>query len=316
MAHVSQKKKDNVKEFTELIDKYPIIGIVDMQNLPTRQLQVMRENLRGKVLLRMTKKRLAKLAFANSKKEGVEKLVDLFKGMPALLFTEDNPFALFSILKKNKSKAPINAGQTAPNDITVPAKKTNFAPGPVIGELGAYGIKTAIEDAKIVIKEDKVVAKEGDVVDAKLAGLLQRLGVEPMEIGLDLVGVFENGEIIPKSVLDIDEDAYKANFETAATEAFNLAFNAGFPTEETITLMVQKAAADAKALAIEADILTDETVGIVLSKAEAQAKELESSLDIKELPQETSTEAAPEEKKAEESADGTNETETPEGGSQ
>ena len=37
----------------------------------------------------------------------------------------------------------------------------------------------------------EIVAEEGTVVDAALAGLLQRLGVEPMDIGLDLVVVYE-----------------------------------------------------------------------------------------------------------------------------
>jgi len=274
MAHVSQKKKDDVKNTIKLIDQYPIVGIVNMENLPTKQLQNMRENLRGKVVLKMVKKRLTKIAFKNSKKDGIEKLEPYLKGMPALLFTEDNPFALYSTLKKNKSKAPISAGQTAPNDIVVPAGKTNFSPGPIIGELGAFGIKAGVEDGKIAIKSDSVVAKEGDVVNAKLAGLLQRLGVEPMEIGLDLVAVFENGEIITKDVLDIDEDAYKEQIQSAASMAFNLSINAAIPTEDTIALLIQKAASETRALAREADIITDETIGDLLSKAERQASKL------------------------------------------
>lgn len=280
MAHISEQKKNAVAEFTKLIEEYPIIGIVNMQNLPTKQLQNMRENLRGKVLLRMTKKRLLKIVFNDSKKSGIQELNNYLKGMPALLLTNDNPFALFSTLKKNKSNAPISGEQIAPKNIVVSAGKTNFAPGPVIGELGSFGIKTGVEGGKIAIKADKIVAKEGEVVSAKLAGLLLRLGIEPMEIGLDLVAVYENGEILTKDVLDIDESAYFNNFKAAATMAFNLAFNSGYPTEETIKLLIQKAAADSKTLAIKADILTDETVGIVLAKAERQATGLKSKLNL------------------------------------
>ncbi|MFH1589050.1 MAG: 50S ribosomal protein L10 [archaeon] len=288
MAHVAKYKKESVKEFTRLLDEYPIIGVVNMKNLPTKQLQKMRENLRGKVELRMTKKRLIKLAIENSTKPDIGKLKDHLKGMPALLFTKENPFSLFSTLKKNKSKAPIGAGQTAPNDIIVPAGKTSFSPGPVIGELGAYKIMTGIEDGKIAIKKDCVVAKEGDIVNAKLAGLLTRLGIEPMEIGLNLVAVYENKEIMTKDVLDIDEDAYRKNFETAAAMAFNLAINAGYPTTETIRLLIQIAASESRALTKEADILTDETVGTLLAKAESQADSLNSKLDIKK-PEEKSS---------------------------
>ncbi len=300
MAHVAQYKKDKVNEFTKLIDEYPIIGVVNMQNLPTKQLQKMREKLRDKVLLRMTKRRLINISLDNAQKTNIAKLKEYLNGMPALLFTKENPFSLFSTLKKNKSKAPINAGQTAPNDIVIPAGKTNFTPGPVIGELGSFGIQTAVEDGKVAIKEDKVVAKEGEVVNAKLASLLQRLGVEPMDIGLDLVAVYENKDILTKDVLDIDEDAYKRKFESGAAMAFNLAFNAGYPTRETITLLIQKAAADSRALATEANILTDENVGTLLSKAKSEANSLKSQLDSKapaEEPAEASTEKAKEEVK-------------------
>jgi len=274
MAHVSDKKKENVKEISKYLEQYPIVGIVNMENLPAKQLQNMRENLRGKVLLKMTKKRLTRIVFKSSKKEGIELLEPYLKGMPALLFTKDNPFALFSTLKKNKSKAPIGAGQTAPNDIVVPAGKTNFSPGPIIGELGSFGIKAGVEDGKIAIKQDSIVAKEGTVVNAKLAGLLQRLDVQPMEVGLDLVAVLENGEILTKDVLDIDEDSYRKDFQSAAAMAFNLSFNAAHPTTDTIELLVQTAVRNSKALAREADLLTNDNVGELLSKAERQAASL------------------------------------------
>lgn len=303
MTHVAQHKKDKVQEFSKLLDEYSIIGVVNMQNLPTKQLQKMRKNLRGKVLLRMTKRRLLNISLDNSKKEGIDKLKDYMKGMPALLFTNENPFSLYSTLKKNKSKAPISGGQTAPNDIVVPAGKTSFAPGPVIGELGAFGIITAVEDGKIAIKENKVVAKEGEVVDAKLAGLLQRLGVEPMEIGLNLVAVYENKEILTKDVLDIDEDKYREDFQSAATMAFNLAVEIGFPTHETITVLIQKAASDSMALALEANIVTDDTIGIVLAKAEDAASSLKSQLNIPDISDEKEPETKDENKEAESSAD-------------
>jgi large subunit ribosomal protein L10 len=290
MAKVAEHKKEKVKEFSKLIEENPIIGVVNMMNLPAKQLQKMREKLRETVFIRMTKQRLMKLAFENSKKPNINELVKHFKGLPALVFTKDNPFKLFNTLKKNKSTAPIKAGQTAPNDLIVKAGPTNFAPGPIIGELGGFGIVSGVENGKIAIKKDSVVAKEGDVVNAKLAALLQRLGVEPMEIGLDLIAVYENGEIITKDVLDIDVDEYVNNIKSAASMAFNLAVNAGFPTEQTTTVLLQKAASDALALARSQNILTSETVKDVLAKADSQAKALNSSLNIKEPVVETKEE--------------------------
>ena len=270
-ARVSEKKKQIVKEFVQLIDEYPIVGAVDVENLPSLQLNRMRSQLRGTVLIKMTKRRLLKIALEKAKKPNVAGLIDHLKGMPALIFTKESPFKLFKTLKKNKSKAPIKAGQTAPNDIIVPAGPTGFAPGPIIGELGALKIKAGIEGGKVAIKEDSKVAGEGDVVTASLAGVLTRLGIEPMEIGLNLTACWENGDILTKSVLDVDEDKYIEDIKTAAGWAFNLAFNSGFPTAETTLPLLQKAHSDAYKLAIAQDILTKDTVGLVLAKAEAQA---------------------------------------------
>lgn len=286
MAHVSEKKKDVVKDFVKLIDEYDIVGAVNMENLPARQLHNMRVKLRDTVLIRMTKRRLIKVALEKAKKEGVEQLIPHLKGMPALLFTNNSPFTLFKTLKKNKSTTAIKAGQVAPNDIIVPAGPTSFAPGPVIGELGSIGIKAGIDGGKVVIKEDSQVAKEGDVVSANLAGLLTRLGIEPMEVGLDLTAVYENGEILTKSVLDIDEEQYIADITTAASWATNLALNAAYPCSETITVLVQTAASESRNLAIDQDILTDLTALDTLSKAHGQMLSLAAVLSDEALSEE------------------------------
>jgi large subunit ribosomal protein L10 len=297
-------KKKIVEELANLMIEYPIIGIVDMENMPTPQLQNMREQLRETVVLRMTKKRLIRLALkkAESKKKGIAVLDEKMKGMPALLFTKENPFKLYKKLQKNKSTAPAKAGQIAPKDVLVQAGPTPFAPGPIIGELGSIGIKAGIDGGKVAIKEDKVVVKEGEEIKANVAALLTRLKIEPMEVGLDLVATYEDGTIFTKSVLDVDEKKYVQDLQNCASWAFNLAMESGFPTAETITLMVTKAFSEAKGLAMEADVLTDITAIDILAKAERQAGSLNSQLDIKpvEKKKEEAKPASEEEPKQEE----------------
>ncbi len=278
-AHVSQKKKDIVNHFVKLIEQYPVIGVVNMKNLPTKQLQFMRSKLRDKeTVLIMTKKRLMKIAFSKSKKSHIKELENYFEGMPALIFTNENPFKLYSELQKTKSRAPAKAGQIAPNDITVSAGATSFSPGPIIGQLGKYGIKTGVESGKIVIKEDAVVAKKGDIIDSDLAEILTRLGIEPMEIGLNLTAVYENGIISTSDVLHIDEDEYKSKIITAFNDSLNLAVYITYPTSETINLLIRKAYSDSLALALSKDILTDETTMQILQKAQSEALSLSNSL--------------------------------------
>ncbi len=282
--HVAQEKLDQVKKFADLILKYPIIGAVDMENLPTKQLQNMRASLRGNVELFVGKRRLIKLAIetVKDKKKGIEQLVSQLKGMPGLLFTNENPFTLYKKLKKSKSPAPAKPGQTAPKDIIIKAGATPFAPGPVIGELSAIGLKVGVEGGKVAVKEDKVVVKEGEVIKANVASILTRLGIEPMEIGLNVVAVYQEGTIFQKSVLDVDEDAYIKNITQAAQWAFNLAVDAGYPTQETTIYLIQKAFMESKALALSRNILEKEVVGEILAKAHREMQSITSVANIQD----------------------------------
>ncbi|MFC1742141.1 50S ribosomal protein L10 [Nanoarchaeota archaeon] len=265
-------KKKVVDEFVKLAKEYPIVGAVNMENLPTKQLQNMRAQLREKVVLKMAKRRLMTIAIEEAAKEkkGLEQLIPYLKGMPALLFTKENPFTLYKNLQKNKSSAPIKAGQTTPKDIIVPAGPTGFAPGPIIGQLGGAGIAAGIDGGKVVIKKDSQVAKDGDVINAELAGILTRLSIEPMEIGLELTATFEDGNIFTKDVLAIDEDEYINNMTNCHRWAFNLAMEAGILTAETTELMVTKAFTDAKALARECSIYADCVMPELIAKAHNQ----------------------------------------------
>ena len=277
-AFVSKTKKGTVKELKDLTKEYPIIGIVDMENLPARQLQRMRSSLKGKVVIRMTKARLMRVMFNELKQDlpGATDLSEKIRGMPALIFTKENPFKLYKMLKASKSPAPAKAGQTSPKDIIVPAGATPFAPGPVIGELGQLGIKAGIEDGKVAIKEDKLLVKEGETINLKQAEILTRLSIEPMEVGLNIISVLESGTLFDRKVLDIDEDAYINNIKALHSEAFNLAIKIGYPSKDTVKTLLSKAKRDASALADSQDIITDENIKRLVSKANAQATSLQS----------------------------------------
>lgn len=269
MAHVAAHKKETVKKIVKLMLEYPIVGAVNMENLPAAQLQTMQAKLRKDVVMLMTKRRLIKLALteAKSKKPGIEQLEKYLLGMPALLFTQGNPFALSKTLRQNKSPAPAKGGQTAPNDIIIPAGPTPFAPGPVIGEFGAIGVKSGVENGKVSVKADTVVAKAGEKIKPKVAELLGRLGITPMEVGLDLTAVFENGIIYQKDLLSIDDKEYLGRLSNASRWSFNLAMFVAYPTKMTTPHLIGKAFNDAKALGRSQNILEKEIMPDLIGKA-------------------------------------------------
>ncbi|MFH1323816.1 MAG: 50S ribosomal protein L10 [Nanoarchaeota archaeon] len=301
--HVAEKKKQVAKQIQKLILEYPIIAAVNMENLPAPQLQQMKAQLRGKIVLAMTKRRIMKHAIegVKDKKQNIELIEPHLKGMPALIFTKENPFSLFKTLKKSKTSAPAKAGQTAPSDIKVPKGPTGFAPGPVIGELAQLKIKAGVENGKVVIKEDSIMVKAGEKIPAKAAEILTRLGIHPMEVGLNVTAVYEGGNIFTASVLDIDETKFQSDLEKAATWAFNLAVESAYPTKETMNTLIAKAFNDAKAIGLSQNIIDEGIIDELLGKAERSALSVKSTANIETAvkPKEAPKKETPQEKKEE-----------------
>lgn len=284
---VSEEKIRLVQEITEAVKEYPLIGVVNLQSLPAQQLQKMKALLlKSGVKMVMTRKKLLKRSLEASGKDNIEQLKERIKGMPALLFSRSNPFALYKNIQKNKSEASAKAGQIAPRDIVVKAGPTNFAPGPIISELAAVGIKTKVENGKLSVIGDVVIVKEGQTITSKLAETMKRLDIKPMEIGLDLVAVWENGLVFDAKQLHIDEVEYSGKISIAAQWAINLAIDSAIVEPETVELLIQKAFREAKVLALEQNLLTNETKDEILGKVEAQARSLKeaANLDIPEAP--------------------------------
>jgi large subunit ribosomal protein L10 len=275
---VSEKKKQTLKEVEKYIGKYPVIGLIDMHKMPARQLQEMKNTLRGKTVIKMVKKRLIKLALGKSKNTTLKAMEDCIQHEPALIFSQINPFELANIIDSSKSPAPAKPGDIAPIDIVVKAGPTKLKPGPVIGELQKVKLPVTVQGDKIAVKNDYILLKKGDKISKEHSDVLSKLGIEPMEIGLNLVAVYESGLIYKKDILFIPAEKYVDDLKSAFTAAFNLSFNANYITNYTLPVMISKAHSEALALASSANIMTKETTGLVLGKAHNQMLTLKSMI--------------------------------------
>jgi large subunit ribosomal protein L10 len=165
-------------------------------------------------------------------------------------------------------------GEVAPQDIVVPKGPTNFKPGPVVGELQQAGIPAVIDAGKVRIKDTKVVVKKGDVIPKKVADVLSKLEIKPMDVGLRLQAAFYEKTVFKPEMLAIDEEAYARDLMLAARQAFNLSLSAAFPTKVTIAAIIGKAFTDAKNLGVEASIYEKGTMDAIIARASREAKTL------------------------------------------
>jgi large subunit ribosomal protein L10 len=264
-------KKELIKSMAENIKSANTVAVLNMKDLPSRQLQVIKEKIDPKVKILMSRKTLMSRALESSGRDKAVDLIQHFKGMPAIITSELDAFSLWVLLKSNMSPSAAKGGQEAPFNIIVPAGMTNFAPGPILGELGDVGIKAGINAGKIEIKVDSEVAKEGDIISAQLAALLERLDIKPMKIGLNVVAALEDGTIFMRSELEVDSDELISQIKSLHIDALKLAVGTGLINKETAEIMLRNAEMDAMKLAYTQGILADKVKELVLSKANAEA---------------------------------------------
>ena len=271
MAHVAEWKHGEVKELTDLFTSKKVVGIVEIGGIPAPQMQQMRSNLHGTANIRSAKNSLLFRALEEAEKQvkGISGLKELITGQTAVIATDMNPFRLFSQIKATRTMAPAKGGETAAYDIMVKAGDTPFKPGPVVGELQKAGIPAAIQEGKVVIKNDKVIVPKGEKIPKDVAQMLTRLEIYPVEIGMNLHAVFEEGNIFKPDVLDIDIDRFISRMKQASNDAFNLAIESGWVNELTIEPLIIKAYHNAFTLALEQSIINKETIKYLILKAHA-----------------------------------------------
>ena len=273
--HLPAWKKDEIEEIKKNAGKYTLVGLVDMYGIPAAQVQQIRRNLRGKAVIRVTRNTLIAHALGEigGKMTGLSKYVS---GHSAMIFTNDNPFKLFRQLEKTKTKMAAKAGETAPQDIVVEKGPTSFKPGPIVGELQQAGIPAAIEGGKVKIRETRTIVKKGTVISHKVADVMIKLGIKPMDVGLALQAAFYQGDVYEPSVLAIDETAILAQIQLAGQQAFNLSLNAAIPTKDTIAPILTKAVREARGLAVEACIYEKDAIDAIIGKAQKESIALKS----------------------------------------
>jgi len=278
MAHVAEWKYKEVENLTNLLTSKPVISVVEIGGIPAPQMQHMRKNLHGIADVRSSKNSLISRAFdgAEKKVKGISALGELVTGQTAIIATDMNPFKLYGKIKTTRTNAPAKGGEIASSDIEVKAGDTQFKPGPIVGDLQKVGIPAAIKEGKVTIKKDKVVVAAGDKIPKDVAQMITRLEIYPIEIGMSLQGVFEDGNVFKPDVLDIDMDEFVARMQQASSNVFNLAVKAAWISKITVKPLLTKAHSDALTLAIEKGILNKETIKHLISKAHTSMTSLTS----------------------------------------
>lgn len=274
---VAQWKKDAVDALADIMEQHKVFGLIDLAEMPDYLIQQMRRMLRGKALFRMAKKSLLTRALEKyqkkSKKKNLVEFGEYVRGQTTIIFADIDPFELKVFFEENKMKTFAKGGDTADEDVIVPAGDTLLPPGQVISELNlTLRLPTRIQSDSIWVTEDTVTHEKGDLISLKEAVALRKLNIKPIELSIKFYCAWNDGEIVPESVLTLNVEEFKQDVVLAVLQAKQLAIEMGIITEDNIVDFLNQAIRSAFNVALEMPFIVDEMLDEYVKRAELNAK--------------------------------------------
>jgi len=267
-----QKKAQMYQQMQELPKKYSVMALVRMEKVRASQLLPLRKKLLGEVEIVSIKDKIAKKAFEKLDVPGAEKMKEMLTGQCVFMFTNMSPFKLNVLLGKNKVFLAARGGNIASIDVVVPPKNTGIAPGPMLTEFKDNKIPTKIDQGTIWILKETTPVKKGEVISTKLAALLGKLDIKPIEARIVLNSALSESILFSEEELVVDVDAFRDKIAQANQNALALSTEIAYVTEDNIAQILAKASQAGISLSVEAAYVTDETKEQILQKAHSQAK--------------------------------------------
>lgn len=269
-----QTKAQMYAELQELPKKYRVMALVKTDKVRSSQILPLGKKLKGDVRFYNIKDKVAKKAFEVLDVPGIKKIAEQLTGQCMFMFTDMSPFKLNVLLAKNSVMMSARAGDVASIDVVVPPVNTGVAPGPMLTEFKEAGIPTKIDQGTIWITKETVPVKKGEVIGEKIAPLLGKLDIKPVEAGIALESALEDGLVYTRDELIVDVDGVREDLTRLHREAVALTVEIGYVTADNIRQILAKAAQSARSVSVESGFMTEETREQILQKADAQARAL------------------------------------------
>ena len=273
-----KKKAQMYQLLQELPKKYNVTALVRLEKVRASQLLPLRKKLLGEVEIVSIKDKVAKKSLEKLDIPGIEKMKEKLTGQCLFMFTNMSPFKLNVLLGKNKVLLTARGGDIASIDVVVPPKNTGIAPGPMLTEFKENKIPTKIDQGTIWILKETTPVKKGEPISAKLAALLGKLDIKPIEAKIILNSALSEGILFAEEELVVDVEKFKEKIIQAVQEAKSLSIEIGYITPDNAQQLISKAAQSARSLSIESGFLTDDTNQEILQKAHTQAQTIASKL--------------------------------------
>lgn len=268
-----KKKRLMFAHLQEIVRQYDVVALSKITKVRATQLMTIRKKFRNDIKILIIKNKVAQRAFERvTDVRSLENISRELEGQCALMFTNINAFKLNLILNENKVFLSAKGGDIATKDIAIPAGNTGITPGPVLSEFKESNVPTKIEQGSIWVSRDTIIAKPGSVISQKLASLMSKLNIKPIEAGISIHAAIAESLFFNEADLKIDLKEYRNELQNSFLSAVRVSIEAEYITTETVKPIISRAQYSAMALATESEYLSTDTASFVLTTAQSKAQ--------------------------------------------
>jgi large subunit ribosomal protein L10 len=272
-------KQELYQQMLELPKSYNVVALSKVNKVRATQLMKIRKKFHKEIIIKVIKNRVTQRAFEKiSDVQGIDKLSSQLEGQCALMFTNISPFKLNLIFDQNKVFLLAKGGDITKTEIMIPSGDTGITPGPVLSEFKEANVPTKIDQGTIWVSRDTIVAKPTDVISTKLASLLSKLNIKPIEAGIVVNYAIADKLVFAEDDLRIDLNEIKNELGRSYNESISLAIESSYFTRESMGYLLSKASRQAQYLALESNYLSKDTAGQIISTEEMKARNLVNKL--------------------------------------
>ncbi|KAJ1362570.1 60S acidic ribosomal protein P0 [Parelaphostrongylus tenuis] len=246
------------KYFVKLIDLFDQYGkcfLVGVDNVGSKQMQEIRQAMRGHAVILMGKNTMIRKAIRGhlSKNPSLEKLLPHIVQNVGFVFTKEDLSEIRKKLLENRRGAPAKAGAIAPCDVKLPPQNTGMGPEKT-SFFQALQIPTKIARGTIEILNEVHLIKEGEKVGASEAALLNMLGVTPFSYGLVVVQVYDEGSVYSPEVLDMTTEELRRRFMSGVRNVAAVSLAIKYPTIASVPHLLAKGVQNMFGIAAATDV--------------------------------------------------------------
>lgn len=251
----SQWKAKYFVKIENLISEFPKCFIVNVDNVGSKQMQMIRKSMRGEAELLMGKNTMIRKAINGYLKQNpaLEKLLPHIYGNVGFVFTKGDLTEIRGKILKNRVEAPAKAGAIAPCEVVLPAQNTGIGPEKT-SFFQALSIPTKITKGTIEILNDVKLIKENEKVGASEAALLNMLKISPFTYGLVIKQVYDSGTVFEPAILDITDDDLRKKFLEGVTNVASVSLAIGYPNVASVPHMLVHGFKNLLAIAAETNV--------------------------------------------------------------